>query len=340
MWASERYVSEASFVVRTASKSGGAGLGGFLQMTGIVRSQDDAFTVHEYMTSRDAVNELGRQLPLRDIFGRPEADFLARFPSILYGSTDEELYLYYQKMVEVVYNSTTGISALRVQAFRPEDAEHLSRALLALSEELVNRLNARIVNDAITQADAEVSQAEARLVGAQLGITNFRNQELMIDPGKSSILVVELIGKLSAELAQTRASLQEVQAASPNSPQIQPLQRRIAALEAQVTQERARVTSSSDGLADKIAQYERLNLEREFASRSLAAAVTRAESARNDARRQLLYLERIVEPRIADYSMEPRRLRNILITGAVALIFFFVGWLLIAGIREHAAAVE
>jgi capsular polysaccharide transport system permease protein len=154
VWASERYVSEASFVVRTASKSGGAGLGGFLQMTGIVRSQDDAFTVHEYMTSRDAVNELGRQLPLREIFGRPEADFLARFPSVLYGSTDEELYLYYQKMVEVIYNSTTGISALRVQAFRPEDAEHLSRALLTLSEELVNRLNARIVNDAITLADA------------------------------------------------------------------------------------------------------------------------------------------------------------------------------------------
>ncbi|WP_439496037.1 hypothetical protein [Bosea sp. (in: a-proteobacteria)] len=55
-----------------------------------------------------------------------------------------------------------------------------------------------------------------------------------------------------------------------------------------------------------------------------------------EARRQQLYLERIVEPRAADYSAEPRRLRNVIVTFCATLLLFFVGWLLSQGVREHA----
>ncbi len=333
--ASDRFVSESTFVVRSAKSPLPGGLGGLLQIAGITRSQDDSYSVQGYLLSRDAVEALSKRLPLREMFSRPGADAVARYPNLYYGKSAEELFQYYKSRVDVVHVAATGLTSLRVQSFRAEDSLVISRTLLDLGEELVNRMNERIRADAIRFSEAEVVRAEQRLVETQIAITDFRNRELMLDPSKSSLIVAELIGRLSAELAGVTAQLREVQASSPSSPQIPGLQRRIAALDGQIALERQRVSGASDGLAEKIAGYERLNLQREFAVKALASAVTSLEVARNEARRQQLYLERVVEPHVADYAGEPRRLRNVLVTFAGSLLLFFVGWLIMAGVREH-----
>jgi hypothetical protein len=121
--ASDRYVSEAKFVVRTAAKPQGlAGLGTFLQMTGLARSPDDVFSVQDFMTSRDAIQQLEKKLPVTSMYGRREGDFLARYPSIFYGSTLEQFHKSFQWLLTVSFSSATGITTLRVQAFRPDDA--------------------------------------------------------------------------------------------------------------------------------------------------------------------------------------------------------------------------
>ncbi len=145
---------------------------------------------------------------------------IARFPNPISGDTEEELFLHYKGKVEAIHVATTGITTLRVQAFRPEDALAVNRTLLTLGEELVNRMNERIRNDAVRFAESEVNRSQQRLVDTQIKITEFRNRELMLDPSKSSLIVAELIGRLSAELAVVTAQLREVEAASANSPQI------------------------------------------------------------------------------------------------------------------------
>lgn len=338
--ASDRYVSESTFVVRSAKSPLSGGLGGLLQIVGISRSQDDSYSVQEYLLSRDAVTALSQRLPIRDIFNRDGADFVARFPNPIHGDTDEQLFQYYKSRISVVHGATTGLTTLKVEAFQAQDALLISRTLLELGESLVNRMNERIRADAIRYAEAEVVRGQERLVETQIAITEFRNRELMLDPSKSSLIVAELIGRLAAELAVVMSQLREVEASSPNSPQIAGLQRRISALEAQIVLERQRVSNASDGLAEKIAGYERLTLQREFAVKALSSAVTSLEVARNEARRQQLYLERVVEPHIPDYAEQPRRLRSILLTFAGSLMLFFVGWLLFAGVREHSMKLK
>lgn len=333
--ASDRFVSESTFIVRSAKSPLGGGIGGLLQIVGFTRSQDDTFSVQEYILSRDAVSALSQRLPLRDIFNPAGADIVARYPNPVHGATEEELFQYYKSRVEVVHNTTTALTSLKVQAFRAEDALAINRTLLTLGEELVNRMNERIRTDAVRFSEVEVARAQERLVETQIAITEFRNRELMLDPSKSSLIVAELIGRLSTELAASTAQLREVEASSPSSPQIPGLQRRIAALEGQITLERLRVSSASDGLAEKIAGFERLNLQREFAVKALASASTSLELARNEARRQQLYLERVVEPALADHPAQPRRLRSVLVTFGASLLLFFVGWLIWAGVREH-----
>lgn len=334
--ASDRYVSEAVFIVRSAHQGIGGGLGSFLQITGIARSQDDAFSVHEYIRSRDAVHDLEEMLPLRDMFARPEADFVARWPGPLRGDSAVELTEYFRERVEVLYDSITGISTLRVQAFRPEDADAIARALLDLSENLVNRMNTRIRNDAIRFAQAEVEEAERRLVEAQLAITGFRGRELMLDPEQSSLALAELVGGLASQLALIEAQIRQVEATSPASPQLQSLRETAIALRAQISAERAQLTGTSANLAAKVAEFERLTLEQEFLVKNLAEARRALESARNEARRQQLYLVRIAEPRPADNATEPRRLRAIFVILACTLLLGFVGWLIWTGAREHA----
>ena len=57
--ASDIYVSESRFMVRSPQKPIQAGmLGSLLQSTGIARTLDDQYSVHDYILSRDALKEL------------------------------------------------------------------------------------------------------------------------------------------------------------------------------------------------------------------------------------------------------------------------------------------
>ena len=337
--ASDRYVSEARFVIHTASKPAGllGGLSALLQLAGLERSQDDAYAVRDYITSRDAMAALAQRVDLRGAYGLPGADFLARYPSALYGSTDEEFYRYFQTMLTAFVNNTSGLTILRVEAFRAQDAHEIALGLLELSESLVNRLNDRIQQDSLALARAELARAEERKIATAVAITAFRNKEVMLDPNKETTALIGLIGQLAAQRAQARMLLDETRANSPGSPQLQSQQQRISAIERQIDEQRMKITGDASGLAEKIAQYERLELEDQFALRALAQATASLEAARLEARRQQLFLERVVEPGLPDQAMLPQRWRTVGTVFGFNLIGALVLVLLISGLREHAA---
>ncbi len=341
VFATPRYVSESSFVVRSATRTSVAsGLSAILKMVGISSSQDNTFAVHDFMTSRDAIDQLSTSIDLRAIYGTSEADRLARFPNIFFGQTSDEFHRYLQRRMVISFNPNTGISTLQVQAFRPEDAQRISNRLMELGEQVINRMNTRIHDDSVRFAQSEVTASQNRLRQAQVALTNFRNQEIQIDPSRNSYLVLELIGKLSDEYGRVRAQITEMGASSPDSPQRAPLERRAEALAQQIAIERARVTDGSDGLAKKIARFEELNLEREFAARTLASAILALDSARGEARRQQLYLERIAGPSLPDKAMMPERFYEVISLFAINLIVVLIGWLIRTGVTEHAPRVD
>jgi capsular polysaccharide transport system permease protein len=68
----------------------------------------------------------------------------------------------------------------------------------------------------------------------------------------------------------------------------------------------------------------------------LTAASASLESARTDAQKQQFYLERVVEPNKPDDSTLPHRLRKILIVFGASLCLYFIGWMLVIGVLEHA----
>lgn len=335
--ASDRYESEAKFVVRSAQRSDSLGGLSFLAQLGLQRSQDDSFIVQDFMTSRDALRELQERLPLRTVFKTDSLDIIAGYPSLLYGPREERFYKYFQTMVSVIHTDKTGISTLKVQAFSAENAKEIADTLLQLGEGLINRLNERLLRDAVGRAEVEVTEAQNRVIAAQAALTTFRNRELLIDPTRNAVALADLIAKLSAELASTRAQIAEVKMALSTGPQLPILERKAIALDEQIASERTRVARSSDGLADRIATYERLMLEREFSNKMLGTNEADLVRAKAESAKQLLYLERVVEPNLADYSTQPRRWRSVLTVFVANLLLMLIAWLVFVGIREHGA---
>lgn len=334
--AAEQYESEARFVVRSASRPNMPGALGFLVQLGIAKSQDDAFIVQEYMTSRDAIVRLQAMMKLREMYKGGASDFIAHYPSLLFGPSNEEFHRYFQRMVSVVHTDKTGISTLKVRAFSAADAHQTAMALLGLAEELVNRLNERSQHDAIRSALSEVQTAQTRLIAAQSAVTSFRNRELMVDPAHNAVRLSDLIGQLDAELGETRARLHEMRAGTGASPQLNALQRKASALEKQIEVERSRIASDA-GLAARIGAYDRLKMEQHFAEKTLGDAETELVQARAEAARQLLYLERVVQPNEPDYPSAPKRVRTLLTILCGNILLILIGWLVFTGVTEHGA---
>ncbi len=333
--ATPRYVSEARFIVRAANQSQPSAIGVALQGVGLSTTQSDAFAVHEYIKSRDALRELGRRFEVAAILNPPGADAFSRYPRLWDSRGEEGLYKGFNRFVVVGFDSTTGISTLRVEAFRAEDARQLNQALLAGGEQLVNRLNDRAMGDAVSEARTARDEARARLTDVQQQLTAFRNREGFIDPEIAARESSSLIGGLMATVAQLRADRAQLVGEAPQSPQLPTLDGRIAAYERQIAAERAKVAGASTSLAPRVGIYSDLELQRELADRELTQATAALLSAQQEARRQRLYLDRIVNPNLPDKPTQPRRWTAILTIFASAMLIYGVGWLVWAGVREH-----
>jgi hypothetical protein len=224
---------------------------------------------------------------------------------------------------------------LRVEAFDARTAYELNRVLLAGGESLVNRLNIRQSEDAVRDARVSVTEARERLAGIQSQLTAFRNQERFVDPARTAAEGSQLIGSLLTTLANLRAERSQLASEAPQSPQIASLDNRIGAYERQVEAERAKIAGTSTSLASKIGSYEELVASRELADKELAQATASLIGAAQEARRQKLYLERIVNPNRPDKPTAPHRWLAILTVLVSALLAYGVGWLIWAGVREH-----
>ncbi|KPF75191.1 chain-length determining protein [Brevundimonas sp. AAP58] len=335
MIATPRYVSEAHFIIRSAEQGQLSPMNSALQGVGLAMAPADAYAVHSYMESRDAFEALNRRFNLREWLGAERADVFSRYPRPWESSSGEAFYEAFQRYTVVGYDSTTGISTLRVEAFRPREAQAIALALLSGSEELVNRLNERSSRDAVAEALISRERAIERLAEAQAALTEFRNRERFIDPEITARESSQLLGGLLSTLAQLRAERAQLAQEAPNSPQLPIIDSRIQAYEAQIARERAAISGSSDSLAPKIGAYERLTLERELADRELAAASAALTNAEQEARRQKLYLERVVAPNVPDAPTEPSRLLSVLVVLISSLVVYGIGWFIWAGARDH-----
>ena len=334
-FASEVYISEAQFVVRSPDKQATSGLGVLLKSTGFSNAGDEVYIAQDYVKSRDALHALNKKGEVERAFTRDNVSIFDRFDPVGLSGTFEDLYEFYQGKVAVAYDSTSSIATLRVRAFTPEDAYLINRQLLGLAEGLINRLNTRGRNDVVQFAATEVQDAQIAARNAAVALAAFRNTHGVVDPEEQAKAQLQMITNLQDQLIGARVQLQQLRQMAPENPQVPILETRIASLQQQINQQSGQVAGGRRSLSQTAVQYERLELERQYADRRLAAAMNSLQDAEDEARRKQAYVERIAEPSLPDEAAEPRRLRGILATLVLGLVIWGILKLLVAGVREH-----
>ena len=334
-FASDVYVSESRFVVRSPEKSATTGLGMLLKSTGFGNAGDEIFAAQNYIESRDALTALNHKNSFARAYGSKGISIFDRFDPSGSNHAFEDLYKYYQKKVTVEHDTTSSVTTLTVRAYSAQDAYRFNRLLLEQSEALVNRLNQRGRNDLVQYAEAEVGDAKTRARNAALALSAYRNREGVVDPEKQAQVQLQMISKLQDELIATKTQLLQLRTYTPDNPQIEVLETRVGTLGQEIDNQLGRVAGDRRSLSAVAAKYQRLQLESQFADRQLASAMASLQEARNEALRKQAYVERIVQPNKPDYPLEPRRVRGIFATLILGLVAWGILTMLLAGVREH-----
>jgi BexC/CtrB/KpsE family polysaccharide export inner-membrane protein len=334
-FASDVYVSESRFVVRSPDKPSMSGIGVLLKGAGFSNAGDEIYAADDYIQSRDALRALDRDGSVLRAYGNQQVSIFDRFDPLGLDSSFEKLFEYFRKKVGVNYETTSSITTLTVRAYSPQDAQKFNRQLLELAEDQVNRLNKRGRADLIDLSEREVQDAEEAAQRAAVALAEFRNASGIIDPEKQATVQLQMISKLQDELIGSRMQLLQLQSMAAENPQIPILQVRIAGLAREISRQLGMVAGNRRSLSGAAARYQRLLLDRDFADKRLAAAMTSLQDSRAEALRKQAYVERIAQPSLPDEAQEPRRLRGIFATFVLGLVAWGIMMMLFAGVREH-----
>jgi capsular polysaccharide transport system permease protein len=246
-------------------------------------------------------------------------------------------------MMSASYDQITGLGTVEVRAFTPEDAYLIANTLARMSEELINDIAMRPQQDAVAFAESELKKAETRLQNARNQITQFRNDEMLIDPQSSVVTSNVLTAQtLRANLTQLQTEFGSLrsQQLSANSSIAASLQARIKATKEQLAKVEAEVASArglgaNNPLSKVVAKYDQLEFERQFAQNLTLSAMQSLVQAKANAIQQHVYVTPFVKPAMPQSSTYPSRFLSIGVAAFGFFLVWLVGLLLIRSLREH-----
>jgi capsular polysaccharide transport system permease protein len=314
--ASPRYVSAFEITYQTYNPPQNLSSGLVTNLLGSTASNgalDISDILDEYIESAPLMEKLDQQLHLRQYYSSPKVDWLSRMNP--HASLNTFL-LYYNWYVSV--SESNGYLNVEVQAFDPDFALKLAKAIVKDSDQMINQLTARPSEDEVNSAETELKRAEERVRNALLALTEFQDKHGDLNPPTSASQLGGIVGTIEGNLAAQRSQLAALVATAPQSPQIMVTKANIAGLEAQLTEERHRLANNGandasvlkDGskkppYSKVLEQYSALQLEQQFAQNAYQSAQQGLEVAREDAAHQQNYLIDFAPP----YKPDPQRLK-------------------------------
>lgn len=316
----DQYASVVGFTVRQED-----GASNLLptELTGLLggsSGSSDTDILYEFIQSQSLVAGIDRALDLRGLYAAPHGTdpVFALGPD----ASIEDLTEYWQRMVRLSYDQSTGLMELRVLAFDAASAQAVAQAIVDESQRLINDLNATARSDTLRYAEEDLAAAEQRLRDAREALVLFRTRTQIVDPETDAEGQTSLINILQQQLAQALIDYDLLlQTTSASDPRVTQAISRIEAIRSRIEEEREASVTGED-YPRLLADYESLVVDREFAEESYRAARAALDQARAAASRQTRYLAAYVPPTLPQTAEYPRRL---MLFGLAAL-FLFLSW--------------
>jgi capsular polysaccharide transport system permease protein len=334
--ASDRYVSEAHVIIQQIDPPAGTGLdiSSMIGMSGGSTRTDQMF-LRDHLLSVDMLAKLDSQLGLREHYSDRRYDMLSRLWS--QDIPQERFHSYYLSRIGVVFDDNAGVLIIRVEAFTPEKAHEIASMLVEEGERYMNQMDRRLAQEQVAFIEKQVEQISERVIAARQAVLTFQNERNLVSPQGTAEALFGIISQLEGrliELKTQRDALLGYQQAL--SPAVVDVDLQVAAVKKQIAREQARLTSSERQTLNRIVEeYQRLEMNAEFAREMYKAGLTALEKHRVEAGRMLKMVSVLQRPTHPQYPLEPRRIYNTTVFILLTLLLAGILTLLRVIVRDH-----
>lgn len=334
--ASDRYISDAHVMIQSTDLVGSetVDLSGLLGNTGS-NNKPDQLLLRDYLLSVDMLKKLDKMLNLREHYSDTGIDIFSRMWAK--DVSLEEFYEYFRSRVSVEFDDYAGVLIISVQAYNPKMAHDIASMLVSEGEQFMNTMAKNLAKEQVDFLQGELQQLTDNTMTARQEMLNYQNAHGLVSPQTTAENVSGIVNNLEAQLSE----LQTKRAAMlsylmPTSPNVAELNIQISAIEKQLAKEKEKLTSPNKKTLNRtIEEYQRLEMNAEFAQEVYKTALIGLEKGRFEASRTLKKMSVLQEPTLPEYPLQPRRIYN----SIVFIIFTFViagtVHLLTAIIRDH-----
>lgn len=334
--ASDRYVSEAHVLIQRTDMAGSQSMDFGSLLAGTTGgSRGDQMLLRDHLLSVDMMKKLDEALGLRAHFSGDAHDPLSRLWSP--EPTLEEFHRYYLKRVSVEYDDYAGLLVIRAQAYDPATAQAIASRLVEEGERTMNALGHRLAQEQVAFLERQVQEHGQRAIDARQALLAFQNEKGLVSPQATAESLTGVINKLEAQLTELNARRAALLGyLAPTAPGVVELNLQIDAVEKQIKTEQARLASPKGKTLNRtVEEFQRLELNAQFAQDVYKSALIALEKGRVEATRTLKKVSVLQTPTLPEYPLEPRRLYNVVVFVIVALMLAGVLHLLAAIVRDH-----
>jgi len=338
--ATPQYASTVGFTVRSNDVTMPTDLLGGITQLAAGPANVDGDILHEFIESQMLAERLLERTDMRAHYAQThDRDPIFALPP---DATIEEFVSYWQRVVRLSYDQSTGLMELQVVAFDPQTAHATAQAIVAESQVLLNELNATVRTDSVRYAEDDLAATTQRLVRAREELAAFRSRTQIVDPaidleGRLGVLTI-----LQQQLAEVMVDydLLSANTSNPDDTRLQQMRQRIEAIEARISEERGAFNRNGEAgqdeaYSDLMTEYEGLVVARELAETTHGLAVAALDLARTNAARQSRYLAIYIEPTMPEAAQYPRNVMILAQAGLFLLITWSIVTLVVYSIRDR-----
>lgn len=334
--ASERYESQAKVLVQQpdASSTLDASMA-ILSGLGVNSNGNaDPEILKTYINSIDMANFLDKKLNLKAHYQNDNVDIFSRLKD-----DDQEAFIdFYQKHINIMVDSASGIITISAQGFTPQFANELVQAIVKQAEWYINSIGHQLAKSQLAFITEEYDNIELRLQKAQTRLLNFQQKYNLLDPTSEGAALQQIAYGLEGQITAKETELKNLEhIMNSSSSRILSLKHELASLKQQLANERQKLAQGIDddrSIGDILAEFTDLKVQMELALQAYTASQISLEKSRIEAYRQLKYLITVEAATTPEENRYPDQPYNISLFFILLSMLYGIGKIVISTIKE------
>ena len=330
---SELYESNTNVVIKDLNNK--TNIGNFSLLLPANSNTQDVYTIQTYLESFDELTKLNKKFHLLEHYKSNQVDIIARLKK---WNTKEDFLKLYQKRLQVIFDTTTGIMNIAFLHTNPKIAYEIVQQLINDANNKINEDNKLIAEKQLKFITKQVEKNKIALDKSIKKLEIFQNTHSILDPKQTAQSQFTLMSSLKAELLQKKAKLNQLrQYMNEKNFEIIRLKNDIKQLKRTLYKIKKELASKHNkkSLNLYIFEFERLKNMVELNTELYKQSLLQLEQIKTDINKNSKMLLVLTKPYIAQGYKYPEKLKDIITLILILSLLYGIITLIEAIIKEH-----